>query len=64
MPGVPVSDVAARLTGHLVRQIQIRGSGGGPLTPLADQLNHDLTHLQGQRIEGRARRCSLRFWTG
>ncbi len=52
LPGVPVSEVAAKLTAHLVRQIQIRGSQPGPLTPLADQLNHDLTHLQGQRIEG------------
>jgi len=43
--------VAATLTGHLVRQIQVRGARGGPLNPLADQLNHDLTHLQGQRVE-------------
>jgi hypothetical protein len=41
-----------RLTSHLVREIMLRGSGGGPLTPLADQLNHDLTHLQGRRVEG------------
>jgi uncharacterized protein YidB (DUF937 family) len=52
LPGVPVSEVADKLTGHLVREIMIRGSQPGPLTPLADQLNHDLTHLQGQRIEG------------
>jgi len=52
LPGVPVSEVAAKLTTHLVRQIQIRGSQPGPLTPLADQLNHELTRLQGQRIEG------------
>jgi hypothetical protein len=52
LPGVPASDVAAKLTGHLVRQIQIRGSRGGALADLADQLNHDLTHLQGQRLEG------------
>ena len=50
--GIPVSAVAAKLTGHLVRQILIRGSQPGPLTPLADQLNHDLTHLEGQRLEG------------
>jgi hypothetical protein len=50
LPGVPVSEVAAKLTAHLVRQIQIRGSQPGPLAPLADQLNHDMTHLQGQRI--------------
>ena len=30
----------------------LRGSAGGPLAPLAGQLNHDVTHLQGQRIEG------------
>jgi hypothetical protein len=52
LPGVSVTDMGAKLTGHLVRQIQIRGSRGGPLADLADQLNHDLTHLQGQRLEG------------
>jgi tetratricopeptide (TPR) repeat protein len=50
--GVPAGALAAKLTGHLVQQILLRGSGGGPLTPLASQLNHDLTHLQGQRVEG------------
>jgi hypothetical protein len=49
--GVPGTVVADRLTGHLVREIIIRGSGGGPLAPLADQFNHELTRLQGQRIE-------------
>ena len=44
--GVPGTVLADRLTGHLVREIIIRGSGGGPLTPLADQLNHELTRLQ------------------
>ncbi len=44
--------VAERLTGHLVSEIMHRGSRGGPLAPLADQLNHDLTHLQGRRVEG------------
>jgi hypothetical protein len=42
--------LAEKLTGYLVREIMFRGSGGGPLTPLAEQLNHDLTHLQGQRV--------------
>ena len=50
--GVPGAVLADRLTGHLVREIIVRGSGGGPLAPLADQFNHELTHLQGQRIEG------------
>jgi hypothetical protein len=54
--GVPGAVLADRLTGHLVRVILVRGCGGGPLTPLAGQLNHELTrlqgHMQGQRIEG------------
>jgi hypothetical protein len=29
-----------------VREIIVRGSGGGPLTSLADQLNHELTRQQ------------------
>jgi hypothetical protein len=37
-PGVPVTVLAYRLTGHLVQEIIIRGSSGGPLAPLADQL--------------------------
>jgi hypothetical protein len=56
--GVPGTVLADRLTGHLVKEIMFRGSRGGPLTPLASQLNHDLTHLrvrqvevQGQRVE-------------
>jgi hypothetical protein len=52
LPGAAVGEVAAKLTGHLLREIQVRGSRGGPLTDLADQLNHDVTHLQGQRLEG------------
>ena len=39
------------MTGHLLREIITRGSRGGPLFPLASQLNDDVTHLQGQRIE-------------
>jgi hypothetical protein len=50
--GVPGSVLADMLTGHLVLEIIVRGSGGGPLAPLADQFNHELTRLQGQRIEG------------
>ena len=34
----------------------LRGSRGGPLTPLAAQLNHDWTHLQAQRIEAQGQR--------
>jgi TPR repeat protein len=50
--GVPGAVLAEKLTGYLVREIMLRGSGGGPLAPVANQLNHDLTHLQGQRVEG------------
>lgn len=50
--GVSGAVLAEKLTGHLVQQIVLRGSSGGPLKPLADQLNHDLIHLQGQRVEG------------
>ena len=52
--GVPGTVLADRLTGHLVREIIVRGSGGGPLTPLADQFNHELTRLQGSG----SRECS------
>ena len=50
---MPGSVLAEALAGHLVQEIMLRGSGGGPLAPLADQLNHDVTHLQGQRLEGK-----------
>ena len=35
--------LAEKLAGQLVWEIMVRGSGGGPLAPLADQLNHELT---------------------
>jgi hypothetical protein len=50
--GVQATVLAENLAGHLVREIMLRGSRGGPLAPLADQLNHDVTRLQGQRLEG------------
>ena len=49
---LPGGVLAETLAGHLVREIMARGSRGGPLAPLADQLNHDVTHLQGHRLEG------------
>jgi tetratricopeptide (TPR) repeat protein len=51
MPDVSATVVAQKLTSHLLREIVARGSRGGPLEPLANQLNHDVTHLQGQRME-------------
>jgi hypothetical protein len=56
--GVPGAVLADRLTGHLVREIMVRGSRGSPLTALADQLNHELTRLQGQRFESELARLT------
>src|ERR1019366_639659 len=50
--GTSAAALAAALAGHLVREIMVRGSRGGPLEPLAGQLNHDVTHLKGDRLEG------------
>jgi hypothetical protein len=47
--GVPGSVVAETLVGHLVQEIVLRGSRGGPLPQLAGQLNFDALHLQGRR---------------
>jgi hypothetical protein len=47
--GVSVVALAELLTGRLLHEIVVRGAGGGPLTSLAAQLNHDVTHLQGQQ---------------
>jgi hypothetical protein len=53
--GVRAAVLAEKLTGHLLREIVNRGSRGGPLSPLANQLNHDVTHLQGRRIHDAVR---------
>jgi hypothetical protein len=47
--GVPGTVLAEKLTDNLRREIMVCGSRGGPLEPLAAQLNHDVTHLQGQQ---------------
>jgi len=49
--GLPAATLAESLTGHLIQEILVRWSRGGPLEPVAAQLNHDVTHLQGQRLE-------------
>lgn len=54
--GVTGAVLADKLTTHLIREILTRGSRGGPLTPLAGQLNFELNRLQGQRIEMRSQR--------
>ena len=51
--GVPAAMLDQKLIGHLVREIVSRGARGGPLEPLASQLNNDVTHLQALRIEGK-----------
>jgi hypothetical protein len=56
--GVPGRVLAEKLTTDLVREIVVRGSRGGPLEPLAAQLNHDVTHLQGQQIHHAVRQLS------
>ena len=49
--GMPVSVVADGLTGHLLREIMVRGARGGPLTALAGQLN-SLSSSSVQPIRG------------
>lgn len=47
--GVSVPMLTDLLTGQLLRELVARAASGGPLAALADQLNHDLTHLQGKQ---------------
>jgi hypothetical protein len=47
--GVSVPTLEDLLTEQLLREVVARGASGGPLTSLAAQLNHELTHLQGQQ---------------
>jgi tetratricopeptide (TPR) repeat protein len=47
--GVSTPVIEELLTHRLLGELLARGASGGPLAPLADQLNHDLTHLQGQQ---------------
>jgi tetratricopeptide (TPR) repeat protein len=54
--GVPGNVVADTLTGHLLREIVSRGSCGGPLEPLANQLSHDKAYLLAERVEGKVDR--------
>jgi hypothetical protein len=49
--GASAGVVADRLTAHLIYEISARGSGGGPLEPLANQLDHDLTHSQLEELK-------------
>ncbi len=51
--GVPARVIGERLTEHLSAGIRSAGLGGGPLKPLADQLNSDLTHKHLHEIRQR-----------
>jgi hypothetical protein len=47
---VPGALPTETLTSSLVHEIIVRSAADGPLTPLANQLNHDMTHLQSVRL--------------
>jgi hypothetical protein len=49
MLGVSVGELTELLIDHLLRELVVRGAGGGPLAPLANQINHDFTRLQGRQ---------------
>jgi hypothetical protein len=49
---VPVAVLAGKLTDRLLREIVRRGTRGGPLEPLANQLNHDMTYLHLHQLGG------------
>ena len=53
--GVPGTVLAEQLAGHLVREIMLRGSRGGPLAPLAGQMNHEVTQGMLARLPGEVR---------
>ena len=54
--GVPGTVMAQKLTVHLLREIVARASRGGPLEPLANQLNHDRNYLQGLQVKNQVDR--------
>ena len=60
MLGVPASVLADKLAGHLVQEIILRGSQGGPLAPLVDQFNHDFTHIQLAELTSEVREALSR----
>lgn len=47
---ISVPALAETLNAQLLQELLARGARGGPLTPLASQLNHDRTHLQVARL--------------
>jgi hypothetical protein len=57
--GVDVTQLTEALTRHLLQEIIYQGAAGGALTPLAGQLNHDVTHLQARELQGMISHLSL-----
>jgi hypothetical protein len=49
--GVPAAVISASLAVNLIGEITARAARGGPLAPLADQLNHDRNFLQGDATQ-------------
>jgi tetratricopeptide (TPR) repeat protein len=49
--GIPGTVVAQNLIKHLLWEIVVRGSRGGPLFPLASQLNHDMARLDSEHLK-------------
>ncbi len=51
--GVSSTAVGQHLVSHLIAEIKKRGSRGGPLKPLADQLNFDESREQVRRMDSK-----------
>lgn len=49
--GVPAAVISESLAINLIGEISAPAARGGPLAPLADQLNHDRTFLQGDATQ-------------
>ena len=56
-----VPDLAETLSRHFIREIIVRGSLGGSLSPLASRLDNDATHLQGKRTESKIDRTDSKI---
>ena len=57
--GVDVTQLTEALTRHLLQEIIYQGAVGGALTPLAGQLNFDVTHLQTRQLQGMVGQLSV-----
>lgn len=57
--GISVPALTDLLVRQLLRELVAGGASGGPLASLADQLNHDLTHLQGQQHSASLARLTM-----